>query len=48
MKDKLATWRCPKCQHEIQALLGANAVSHRCPSNKNLPTQWELVEEKEK
>ena len=37
----LTTWRCPKCGTTIKAV--ATQVTHRCPSNKNLHT--EFVEE---
>ena len=42
---QLKSWRCPKCKQVIQAL--AREVTHRCPSNKNLNTQWEEADEKE-
>jgi hypothetical protein len=31
-------WICPKCQHEVRAI--ATQVAHRCPSNKNLMTEY--------
>ena len=43
MAYSMKTWRCPKCSAEIQAL--GSAVSHRCPNNKSLFTNWELIEE---
>jgi|GEM_PF-4960549 hypothetical protein len=43
-KNQMKLWRCPKCKEEIKAL--ALQVSHKCKSNKNLSTNWELVEEK--
>ena len=36
-------WRCPKCKSEVEAV--ASAVSHRCPSNKNIYTAYELINE---
>jgi len=41
---KRQTWLCPKCEKvEVQAI--AVEVAHRCPSNKNLMTQFEVVED---
>jgi DNA-directed RNA polymerase subunit RPC12/RpoP len=34
----MRTWICPKCQHEVRAI--ATQVAHRCPSNKNLMTEY--------
>lgn len=28
----LTTYRCPECGHEIRAIAGAVAVTHRCNS----------------
>jgi len=41
----MSKWRCPKCKGEVEAL--ASAVTHRCPSNKNAFTAYELIEEGE-
>jgi len=35
-------WECPKCKNEVEAI--ASAVAHRCPSNKNAFTAYELKE----
>ena len=42
--SKMKTWRCPKCDHEVQAI--AIAVSHRCKYNKNIETAYKEIEEK--
>jgi len=31
-------FQCPKCSYEIEAI--AVQVTHRCPMNKNLPTDF--------
>ena len=43
--NNMKKWQCPKCKGEVEAL--ASAVAHRCPSNKNLFTAYELIEEDE-
>jgi hypothetical protein len=37
-------FKCPKCGALVLAI--ATEVSHRCPSNKNLMTRFDLVEGK--
>jgi len=37
------TFKCPKCNHVVVAR--ATEVAHRCPSNKNLMTQFKKEEE---
>jgi hypothetical protein len=44
-ESKMKNWQCPKCSQQIQAI--GTAVSHRCKSNKNLNTMWELVKDSE-
>jgi len=34
----MQTFKCPKCNKEVVAR--ATEVAHRCPSNKNLLTQF--------
>jgi len=39
---KMQKWKCPKCSHEVEAK--ATVVCHRCRWNKNLMTNYEMVE----
>ena len=39
-----ATWKCPDCKETIQSI--ATEVTHHCPSNNNVLTQWEKVNNK--
>jgi ABC-type ATPase with predicted acetyltransferase domain len=43
-KNTMKLWRCPKCSEEVEAI--ATQVSHRCRNNKNIDTNWVLVEGK--
>jgi len=38
-------WKCPKCNKEV-SVRSATQVTHRCPANKNLHTDF--VQEPEK
>lgn len=38
-------WRCKFCKKQIRAI--GSEVTHRCPSNRNIVTAFELVQEKE-
>lgn len=38
-------WKCPHCKKQIRAI--GSEVTHRCPSNKNKVTAFELIEETE-
>jgi len=35
------TFQCPKCEYQIEAI--AIQVTHRCPMNKNLTTEFQEV-----
>jgi|APCry1669192010_1035390.scaffolds.fasta_scaffold03208_10 hypothetical protein len=35
----MTNWKCPKCELVVKAI--ATQVTHRCPSNKNEPTNLE-------
>jgi len=35
------TFQCPKCKYQVEAI--ASQVTHRCPMNKNLITEFQEV-----